>query len=69
MKCAEMILFAPGGECQCKAKWWLREGPKRPWVPRCGRHALMPPFTKRERVPITEPRPPQFEPAPETLQR
>lgn len=47
----------PYGECQNLAKWWVSEGPKRFWVPRCGRHALMPPFTLRQRVPITEPLP------------
>ena len=49
-----------GSNCIKPARWWVSEGPKRAWVPRCGLHALMPPFTTRQRVPITEPQPEHF---------
>lgn len=57
MKCTDLITYGPGGDCTKEAKWWVQDGPKRPWVPRCGHHAKLPPFTARKRVPITEPRP------------
>jgi hypothetical protein len=41
--------------CVAQAKWWLRETSKSIWHPRCGRHALLPGNSPRQRTPISGP--------------
>lgn len=44
---------ANGGPCTKDAKWWYRDTPTAPWTPRCGLHGATPPFSHRERKPIS----------------
>lgn len=52
----------PSGElCSRDAKWWFRDSPTAKWFPRCGNHALLRQFSRRQREPISE-NPPDLQP-------
>jgi hypothetical protein len=66
-RCGAFSASTGDGSCANDAKWWFRRrisstclGGERfgAWVPRCGVHARVPPFSGNQRVPISQ-EPPQ----------